>query len=90
MNSLNKTIPAADNVASLFGHNGGPSLIIIDERLYRTKEAAEILGLSPLTLRNWRNSPRTLGHPTPEFVRIGRSVRYPGRGLRACIAALSA
>lgn len=50
---------------------------LCSEKLLSTKEAAEVLGLSPLTLRNSRLYPRKQSPlsslPT---VKIGRSVRY--------------
>ena len=44
----------------------------IPNPLISTEEAAEILGLEPATLVNWRCTRR---YPLP-FVRIGRSIRY--------------
>lgn len=46
------------------------------ERLLTTQQAAELLGLSEQTLRNWR----TTGGGPPA-VKVGRNVRYRGRDL---------
>lgn len=40
-------------------------------KLLTTKQAAEILGLSPNTLNQWRNLKRG-----PSFVKVSKSVRY--------------
>ena len=42
-----------------------------DQLFVNDVRAAEILGLSPQTLRNWRSQSRG-----PDYVRIGRAVRY--------------
>lgn len=43
------------------------------ERLLTEVEAAKMLGLQPATLRRWRST----GEPKqPDYVRIGRAVRY--------------
>ncbi|MCX7012125.1 MAG: helix-turn-helix domain-containing protein [Candidatus Sumerlaeota bacterium] len=41
-------------------------------KLRTTREAAEILGLSPPTLETWR----TRKSDGPRFVRLGRAIRY--------------
>lgn len=43
-----------------------------------TREAAEVLGLHPGTLANWRN--RKLG---PPYLKIGRAIRYRRHELEA-------
>jgi predicted DNA-binding transcriptional regulator AlpA len=56
------------------------------ERLLTEKEAAQLLGLQPSTLRRWRST----GQPgQPEFVKIaGRAIRYRMSNLAAYIEAL--
>lgn len=51
-------------------------------RLVDEHEAADILGLSARTLREWRRS-----GTGPRFVKLGRSVRYEPAELDAFIAA---
>ncbi len=55
---------------------------MIANKMYNEKEAAEILGIAPATLRGWRSRPRA---NCPEFTKIGRSVRYSGKSLRMYI-----
>ena len=45
----------------------------MSKRFLTTQEAAEILGLSPMTLTTWRSRQVPRG---PAFVRMGRAVRY--------------
>lgn len=59
--TMNRPVPVFDHLPP-----GG-------ERLLGEAEAAKMLGLQPATLRRWRST----GEPNqPEFVKIGRSVRY--------------
>jgi len=48
--------------------------------MYRDTEAAQILGLKPITLRFWRMQKRG-----PVFSRLGRSIRYSEADLQAFI-----
>ena len=50
------------------------------ERIYTDKQAAEILGMSVQTLRNWRCERRG-----PKFCKFGRSVRYSAEALHEFI-----
>lgn len=54
----------------------------VTERLLTPAEAAERLGMPEPTLRHWRNA-RT----GPDYVRVGRHVRYEAAALDAWIAA---
>ncbi|MBI4767855.1 MAG: helix-turn-helix domain-containing protein [Deltaproteobacteria bacterium] len=45
-------------------------------------EAAKIAGLSPQTLRNWRQLGRG-----PNYIKLGRSVRYSSTDLISCLEA---
>jgi predicted DNA-binding transcriptional regulator AlpA len=50
----------------------------VSERLINEHEAAQLLGLSVATLRNWR----FLG-AGPKYYKLGRAVRYDRDDLRA-------
>ena len=50
-------------------------------RLLTTKETAELLGVSPGTLRVWRST----GSGDIPYVKINRSVRYPEEHLKEYI-----
>ncbi len=52
------------------------------DRLLSTKEAANLLSLSPSTLSTWRCT----GHVRLPHVKIGRAVRYYERGLLEFLA----
>ena len=53
---------------------------MLDDQLLTTKQLADELGNSPITLMCWRS----LGsHPGLRFVRVGRSVRYRRADIRA-------
>jgi predicted DNA-binding transcriptional regulator AlpA len=49
----------------------GKPMSAITSSLLTTKQAAEMLGLSPNTLNQWRNLKRG-----PKFIKISKSVRY--------------
>ena len=49
---------------------------IQDSRLLRDKEAADLLGIAPQTLRKSRMDGMLLSVPAPKAIYIGRSVRY--------------
>ena len=49
---------------------------IQDSRLLRDKEAADLLGIAPQTLRKSRMDGMLLSVPAPKPICIGRSVRY--------------
>lgn len=53
-----------------------------DDKLLTEREAAELLALSPRTLRNWRCE----GRAEPRFTRLHGAVRYPLSGLREFIS----
>ena len=56
------------------------------ERLVTAAEAAVILGVSPITLAQWRWRPR-VDIPPPPYLRIsGRAIRYKESDLMAWIA----
>ena len=56
------------------------------ERLVTAAEAAVILGVSPITLAQWRWRPR-VDIPPPPYLRIsGRAIRYKESALMAWIA----
>lgn len=54
---------------------------ITANNLLNTQQAAEMLGLSPNTLNQWRNRKRG-----PSFKKIGKAVRYSEEELRSYIA----
>ena len=57
----------------------------LNDRLLTEKEAAAILSLSPATLRRWRCT----GEPRqPDFVKIGRAIRYRESACAAWIEGL--
>jgi hypothetical protein len=47
--------------------------------LLNTYGAARFLGLAPITLKNWRRRAQRIG---PNFIRVGRRVRYSWKDLR--------
>ena len=47
--------------------------------LLNTYGAAQFLGLSPAALKNWRKRSQRIG---PNFIRVGRRVRYSWKDLR--------
>jgi|TARA_R110000824_G_scaffold11785_3_gene51733 excisionase family DNA binding protein len=51
-------------------------------QLLTTEEAASMLGLKAVTLQKWR----TIGH-APNFIKIGRNVRYDLATLNAFLEA---
>ena len=51
----------------------------LDEGLLTTAEAAEFLGIAPGTLKLWRRRAYRTG---PDFIRLGRCVRYSLGDLR--------
>ena len=52
-----------------------------NDRILRTKEAAEKLGLQPCTLEKWR-----ITGEGPQFVRLGRAIGYRELDLEAFAA----
>lgn len=50
--------------------------MIVDNRLLKDKEAADLLGVAPQTLRKSRMDGMLLSVPAPKPIYIGRSVRY--------------
>lgn len=52
------------------------------KRNLRTHEAAEFLGVSPQTLRNWRAQKKG-----PDYSRVGGAVVYPIEALEAYVEA---
>ena len=44
--------------------------------LANTEETAEILGIAPVTVKNSRYTGRLGNGPAPEYLKIGRSIRY--------------
>lgn len=57
------------------------------DKLLTEKEAAEVLGVRPGTMRHWRTTGRV---GQPKFVRMGRQIRFRSSDLAEHIAALSA
>jgi hypothetical protein len=55
------------------------------------EDVAEILGVAPITLRNWRATASTVSFETPRFVKIGagRAVRYRVADVREYLSRLS-
>lgn len=54
--------------------------------LYTTREAAQHLGLSPITLRNARHTGRLAGVAPPRYRKMGKSVRYDRAALDEWLA----
>lgn len=54
-----------------------------DDELLDTAQMAALLGLSPITLQNWRSSKR---YPL-EYIKIGRNVRYRRSAAQKFLAA---
>ncbi len=54
----------------------------MDQRFLTTQQAAEFLGLRPNTMERWRLVGRG-----PEFVRLGRAIRYDKQTLEEFAAA---
>jgi excisionase family DNA binding protein len=53
-----------------------------DDCLLSTDQAAELLGISPWTLKFWRTRTRDRG---PDFIRLGALVRYSRQALEQFI-----
>lgn len=53
---------------------------IIQGRLLTTQEAAQLLAISPETLKWWRRRGQRTG---PDFIRLGKRVRYSLQGLNS-------
>jgi hypothetical protein len=62
-------------------HDPEPQESADDERCVDTRAAAEMLGISPITLNQWR-----LRGQGPSFRRFSRLIRYQVRDLRDYIA----
>jgi len=58
---------------------------LLDKPLLTTQEVADVLGLKPGTVENWRY--KEIGPPA---VKIGRSIRYRGEAIRDWINNLHA
>jgi hypothetical protein len=59
-----------------------PALNFEEAPLLTTYDVAQILGLSPLTLRSWRKRSLRDG---PSFIRVGRRIRYSIQDLQRYI-----
>jgi predicted DNA-binding transcriptional regulator AlpA len=60
----------------------------MDNELLSTRHAAQLLGLSPATLNTWRSKRGRIsqdGMNGPQFIRMGRTIRYRLCDLRAWI-----
>jgi hypothetical protein len=54
-------------------------------RMYTEEEVSELLQVSLSQLRKWRMKKNQGNGQGPPFRKIGRLVRYPGRGLQAYV-----
>ncbi len=54
--------------------------------LLKEKEAAFLLGVDPITLKISRIKETLLGHPAPEYLRFGRTIRYRRESLESWVA----
>jgi predicted DNA-binding transcriptional regulator AlpA len=60
----------------------------MDAELLSTDDAAQLLGLSPATLNTWRSKRGRIsrdGMNGPQFMRMGRTIRYRLSDLNAWI-----
>ena len=48
----------------------------IEVQLHSNDEAAKILGVAPITMKVSRQTGTLLGKPAPEFLKMGRLIRY--------------
>jgi|GEM_PF-1615188 len=67
------TMPTTDKVIPIRGDD----LTLLDNT-----QAADIIGVHPLTLQNWRSTGKS-----PRYVKVGRNVRYRLSELKAWIEA---